>query len=176
MMEQLLATQAACATGHGWCCALLTVPAVWYVVDYENDIDPELAVGGASHIQPLSAAGVPVCRGVRHDRPRRGLRFVGRAGAGGLGLACATRASASGRRRWPFRRPASGMPPPRARWPTAGTAWAGGRSSMRVLRSANRVILAGLAAGVVAVVVWALARAAASLGLERLATAAFWGC
>ena len=66
--------------------ALTTIPAVWYVVDFENDIDPELPGVVRPTFSRYPPAGLSVCRGVRHDRPRRRLRFLGRAGAGGVGL------------------------------------------------------------------------------------------
>ena len=42
MTEQTHPARADCASGPGSCWRSATIPAVWYVFDYENDIDPEL--------------------------------------------------------------------------------------------------------------------------------------
>ena len=53
--------------------ALATLPAIWYVLDFESDIDPEFPRCHPPHVQYVSGPGLPVRRGGRHDRPHRGV-------------------------------------------------------------------------------------------------------
>ncbi len=115
--------------------ALTTIPAVWYVFDYENDIDPELPRVVRPTFSPYPPAAyrfAEACDTIDHVAV-----YVSSAALvlAAWGWFRNPRARAFGWRRSRFRQPASGMPPRPPRWPTAGMAWAGEPCSMPALRS-----------------------------------------
>ena len=61
--------------------ALTVIPAVWHVVDFDEDIDPEFPTVIRPHVQPGSTGGIPAGRARRHSRPHHDLLFGRRRGA-----------------------------------------------------------------------------------------------
>ena len=114
--------------------ALTTIPAVWYVLDYENDIDPELPQVVRPTFSPYPPAAyrfAEACDTIDHVAVYVSSAALVLAAWGWFRNPRERHLARGG---WLFRRPVSGMPPRRRLWPTAGMAWAGGPSSIRVLR------------------------------------------
>ena len=65
--------------------ASLLIPAVWHVVDFEEDIDPEFPGVERPTFSRLPAVGLPAGRARRHARPDRALHVRGGRGPGGRG-------------------------------------------------------------------------------------------
>ena len=126
------------------------IPAVWHVVDFDEDIDLEFPTVIRPTFSRVPPVGLSAGGAGRHARPHHDLLFGGRAGAfrraglvlsrgGGLWPAavCSERGRLSG---------TAGRP---GRPSTAGTAWAGERSRTRTRRSpcARRCSAAAIAIG-----------------------------
>ena len=56
--------------------AVMTLPAVWHVLDFPEDLDDEFPAVVRPTLQPPSSPRLPPGRARRHDRPDRHLRLV----------------------------------------------------------------------------------------------------
>ncbi len=110
--------------------ALATLPAIWYVVDFESDIDPEFPLVARPTFNTYPPAAYRFAE--PGDTIDHIAVYVAAAAIvlSGWGVSKAL-GHASGTRRWPFPWPATGTHRLPGRFWTAGTAWAGERSSTR---------------------------------------------
>ena len=136
--------------------ALMVVPAVWHVLDFDEDIDPEFPTVERPWFSVVPPAAYRLAEpGDTLDRVEIYLAAAGvMLAAGGLVV---DRGAGSGPHRWPSAWPASGTARRRVRRSMAGTAWAGGRSPIpaRPSSCARSLLAAALAlAGVVAATAW----------------------
>ena len=110
---------------------LTVIPAVWHVVDFDEDIDVEFPAVARPDVQPGACVGVSAGGAGRHARPRHDLLFGGRGGAFGEWAGLQPR-------RWAVagctrdQRGALGIAGRRGRHLTAGMAWDGDRLQTRM--------------------------------------------
>ena len=80
--------------------ALATLPAVWYVVDFESDIDPEFPRVVRPTFNTYPPPAYRFAEAGRHDRSHRHLRGLGGHRALGMGPFPGHAERVSGSRRW----------------------------------------------------------------------------